>query len=102
LSWLGNGYRDPTYDGFVTEMILGTDPYFIPATEPTNIIWENRHIKGFKFYYRAISATLITAFMLFISFIAIYWFKKISIDASSEFPEVNCVQIEDRMGKNLI
>ena len=79
---------------------MGEEVKFIPAPEPTNIIWENRHIKGIKFYGRAISASLITAFMLALSFAAIYHFKKISIDASNEFPEVNCGSIESRLGKD--
>lgn len=37
--------------------------------------------------------------MLALSFAAIYHFKKISIDASNEFPEVNCESIENRLGK---
>ena len=93
ISWLGTGYRQPDYDGFEIEYLMGADIEFTAAPEPTNIIWENRHIKGIKFYSRATSAGLITTFMLILSFAAIYYFKKISIDASNEFPEVNCPAI---------
>jgi hypothetical protein len=41
-------------------------------------------------------------FMLLLSFIAIYWFKKTSIDASNEFPEVNCERIRNTMGDGLV
>jgi hypothetical protein len=40
--------------------------------------------------------------MLVISGMAIYNFKKTSIDASNEFPEVNCKQISERMGDHFI
>ena len=94
---MGNGYRERDYDGFETEYLMGAEIKFKAAPEPTNIIWENRHIKGIKFYGRATSAGLITTFMLILSFAAIYYFKKISIDASNEFPEVNCASIQHRM-----
>ena len=40
--------------------------------------------------------------MLALSFAAIYHFKKISIDASSEFPEVNCESIEGKLGDQFV
>ena len=61
------------------EMILNEDPYFIAATEPTNIIWENRHIKGINFASRVCGAILISAFMLMISFVLIIYFKRTEI-----------------------
>lgn len=71
-------------------MFMGADPQFIPTTDPTNIIWENRHIKGISYCARVFSGMLITAFMLFISFIVIIAFKRASIKASMEFPERDC------------
>jgi hypothetical protein len=59
----------------VAEKILGEDPKFIAATEPTNIIWEHRHIKGFNKCARVVTATLITFAMLLTSFAVIIAFK---------------------------
>ena len=57
------------------EVLGNNDPEFKPATEPTNIIWENRHIKGVKFGLRACSAFSIVIFMLIITFLVILMFK---------------------------
>jgi hypothetical protein len=61
------------------EVLGNNDPEFIPATEPTNIIWENRHIKGIKFGLRACSAITIVILMLIITFIVILLSKSRSI-----------------------
>lgn len=65
--------------GLEREKILGKDVKLIAATEPTNIIWENRHIRGFRFCRRAFVAVVIVTFVLAVSFAAIYTFKQISI-----------------------
>ena len=77
-------------------MILNTIPKFIPATEPTNIIWENRHIKGFHFGARFFGALIITTVMLALSFALIISFKQTSIYYDNKFPKVDCVQIIKR------
>lgn len=72
------------------EQILGVDLKLTEATEPTNIIWENRHIRGFRLCRRAISAIIVVTFVLVISFAVIYAFKKISIKYDNKFPRVDC------------
>lgn len=62
-------------DGFEYVSLLGVQPKFIASTEPTNIIWENRHIKGVNYGARVFVALLITFFMLSISFATIIAFK---------------------------
>jgi len=61
------------------EVLGNTDPEFHAATEPTNIIWENRHIKGVDFGLRACSAITIVIMMLIITFIVILVSKSKSI-----------------------
>jgi len=87
-------------EGFEREQLLGTDPLFRAATEPTNIIWENRHIRGINFCYRATVALLIVTLMLVVSFGFVYLFKKTSINASSHFPKVNCQELIKTIGNN--
>jgi hypothetical protein len=65
-------------------------PKFIPATEPTNIIWENRHIKGFNYGARVFIALFITGVMLGLSFALIIGFKQTSIYYENKFPKVDC------------
>jgi hypothetical protein len=62
-------------DGFEYVSLYGIQPKFIASTEPTNIIWENRHIKGFNYGARVCTAMAITFFMLIISFTVIIAFK---------------------------
>lgn len=77
-------------------MLLGKSPKFKAATEPTNIIWENRHIKGLNYGARVFVALLITAFMLGISFAMIISFKQTSIHYANKFPKVDCPDIISR------
>ena len=69
------------------EVLGNNDPEFIPATEPTNIIWENRHIKGIKFGLRACSAITIVIMMLLITFVAILFSKSKSIQFQALIPK---------------
>ena len=82
-------------EGFDREPVLGKPFKVTAATEPTNIIWENRHIRGFRFCRRAFAAFLVVTFVLAISFAVIYAFKKISILLDSKFPEVDCNKIRE-------
>ena len=60
----------------VKETIFNETPVFKQATEPTNIIWENRHIKGINFGARVTGALLISIFMMCVAFFVIFAFKK--------------------------
>jgi len=45
-------YVDETLENgqkFVHKKLFGEDPIFTEAPEPTNIIWENRHVRGVKY-----------------------------------------------------
>jgi hypothetical protein len=65
---------------FEREPILGEKVVFIAATEPTNIQWENRHIKGINYMGRIFAAILVVLFVLAISFVTIVTFKVQSIE----------------------
>lgn len=90
-------------DGFEYVNLLGVQPIFLPSTEPTNIIWENRHIKGINYGARVTAALLITFFMLIISFSVIIAFKQTSIKYNMKFPNVDCEEIiyADDRARNL-
>lgn len=72
--------NDP--DGPIQRTIFNEVPYFKAATEPTNIIWENRHIKGLSLGVRVTAAVLVSVFMLLISFGMIIYFKQTAIKYS--------------------
>jgi hypothetical protein len=88
-SWWANRNVEAD-DGFEYVALLGVQPKFITSTEPTNIIWENRHIKGYNYGARVSAALLITFFMLIISFTVIIGFKQTSIKYNMKFPNVDC------------
>lgn len=52
--------------------IMGQPMRFRAATEPTNIIWENRHITKLQMYVRLTIVTIISGILLAISFYVIF------------------------------
>lgn len=86
-------------DGFEERSILNKKPKFLPATEPTNIIWENRHIKGINFAARVVGAFLIAVFMLAVSFYIIILFKRSEMVFKDKFGSVNCGAIFKNYGE---
>jgi hypothetical protein len=70
---------------------------FTPASEPTNIIWENRHIKGRNFYAR-FSAALLWLFILICgAFAIIYIAKKQSIQNARVYSGVDCSEFKSEI-----
>jgi hypothetical protein len=65
--------------------ILGERPTLSEATEPTNIIWENRHFTGFQRAIKSMVVTLIIAILLCISFIIILALKEVILIAKSKY-----------------
>jgi len=69
-------YSKETEESVIHETLFNKVPKFKQATEPTNIIWENRHIKGINYCARVTSAMMIAIFMLTITFWTIFAFKQ--------------------------
>ena len=90
----GHDRKDP-YKGFPKEKILGEKAHFIAATEPTNIQWENRHIKGVNYAGRVTAAVLIVLMMLSLSFGAIVAFKQTAIESEKIFGQVNATAVAE-------
>jgi hypothetical protein len=83
-SWFTRKYEE--YKGIDVDDPDGPNPtllkkamLFHAASEPTNIIWENRHIKGSKYYLRFLAAVLWLAVLISGAFWIIYLGKKMSI-----------------------
>lgn len=83
-------YKKYTGDGNVKETIYGRAPEFEAATDPTNIIWENRHIRGPHYCARVSSSLLIIGLMLVTSFTFIYLLQESSLNAESIFAYPDC------------
>ena len=72
------------------ERILGGELFVKEATEPTNIIWENRHFTSAQRFRRAIHASLLIALLLLISFAIIKKNKKKTNNKMLKYSTLNC------------
>lgn len=71
------------------------------ASEPTDIIWENRIYTLWDYFFRQLVAFVIIAILLFGSFSVIYYVARMSADIAREFPKVDCPAIRDTYGNQL-
>ena len=67
---------------------LDTPLKFIESTEPTNIIWENRHYDDTHYYKQGLKVLILVAFLLAVSFITIYFFKSDAIAQARKYPSI--------------
>ncbi len=78
--------------------LLGQPFTFQECSEPTDIIWENRHYTDRDYFFRQLWAFIIIAVMLFGSAIVIYVISAWSQDLASVFPATNCDGIKEAYG----
>ena len=81
--------------------ILGRKVEFLQATEPTNIIWENRHIKGINYMSRVVVAFVVILLMLSLTFSFILFAKKFAINNEKLFAKIDCGQFEQDLRANI-
>ena len=81
------------------EKILGAKMHFENCSEPTDIIWENRHFTDRDYVIRQTFAFVIIGILLFASMILIYWISAFSADMATVFPNVDCGAIEATYGE---
>ena len=77
---------------------MGQGLYFIEATEPTNIIWENRHFTRSDRIKRGARVFGIIFILILVSFSLIFICKSFSISAASKYPQVDCEVITTSYG----
>jgi hypothetical protein len=70
------------------------------ATEPTNIIWENRHWTPADYAKRTLQVVAIIYGLLVVSFLAIYTCKSIAIDNAKKYPPVDAITIFKEIFEN--
>jgi hypothetical protein len=93
--WSGKlQYQDQDFLGGQQKLVM------IPATEPTNIIWENREIEGAEKIKRLVISVLIIVALISASFTVILLCKQYSIKVSSKYPTVDCGPLKDSYGDN--
>ena len=81
--------------------LLGKPIRFITASEPTDIIWENRHYTWWDYLKRQTVAFTIIAIVLFGSFIVVFLVAKSSTKIANTYPVVNCDNIYNDYGSLL-
>jgi len=79
------GNRKPSEN----KKFLDDDLFLVEATEPTNIIWENRHWTTADYAKRTLQVVVIIMCLLAVSFVTIYFCKSYAIANSSKYPQVN-------------
>jgi len=68
---------------------------FREASEPTDIIWENRIYSPTDYFFRNLIAWFVIALLLACSFAFIFKVARTSASISREFPKVDCDGIEE-------
>lgn len=73
-----------------------------PTSEPTDIIWENRHFTSWDYTKREIFAYTIIGVLIFVSFIVVYMIFAVSSRMANVYPTtVDCPNIIETYGTNL-
>ena len=81
--------------------LLNQKMNFQNCSEPTDIIWENRHFTSRQYFFRQLWAFVIIGVMIFGSFIVIYVISAWSQDLASVFPATDCDGIKGAYGDQL-
>ena len=74
---------------------------FKETSEPTDIIWENRHFTNRDYIFRQLFAFVIIGILLFGSFLVIYIISAYSANLAQVFPPTDCTGIELAYGETL-
>lgn len=74
-------------------LFLEDDLFLKESTEPTNIIWENRHWTPADYAKRTLQVVAIIAGLLVCSFLAIYFCKSYAIDNARVYPVIKADNI---------
>ena len=83
-----------------TMKLIGQDMKFKTVSEPTDIIWENRHFTRRDYFFRQLWAFIIIAVLMFGSLIVIYVISAYSADLAKVFPPVDCANLKTAYGNN--
>lgn len=67
----------------------------VESTEPTNIIWENRHFTAQDYIKRTVIVFGIIFFLLCVSLALIFFCKMLAIEKANKYPAVDCDDVAD-------
>ena len=80
---------------YPVETIFNKVPNFKEASDPSNIIWENRHIQKKEFRYNLLRAFFMIVGVLAIFFSGMAFLKSHSMRLTIKYSKVNCDAKED-------
>lgn len=81
--------------------IMGQEMKFTKPSEPTDIIWENRHFTSKEYFMRELFAYAIIGVLLFGSLIVIYVISAYSANLAAVFPPTDCDGVQLAYGDEL-
>jgi hypothetical protein len=70
--------------------LLEQEFIFDKCSEPTDIIWENRHHTRCDYVYRQLGAFAVIAVLLLGSFALIYWISAFAAKMAAVYPPTDC------------
>ena len=80
---------------------LGQDLFLKESTEPTNIIWENRHWTPRDYLKRGMIVFGIITVLVLVSFGLIFLCKSYSLEIKNKYPTVDCNVIKKNYNTRL-
>ena len=83
------------------KQILGQSLRLINASEPTDIIWENRHFTWMDYLKRSLFAFCVIFILLLGSFIVVYIVASYSSKIANTYPQVDCDSVIADYGDQL-
>ena len=78
--------------------LLGQEFKFDRCSEPTDIIWENRHFSPTQYKMRELAAFILIGVLLAGSAAFIYWVSAFSAEMAAVFPPADCEQLAQAYG----
>ena len=75
--------------------------HFTETSEPTDIIWENRHWTLTEIFWREIKAAFFVVLAISLSAVFIYWVSTLSSEVKRVFPTVDCDTLVANYGSEI-
>lgn len=83
--------------------LLGSELKITPAQEPANIIWESKHIKSWRLYWRTTTVIALMLAILFAAFSVIIKIEYWQLNLNMKYPDnVDCDEYYEKYGEKYV
>jgi len=82
--------------------LLGVPFWVQAATEPTNIIWENRELTTLQIVLRTFKVLFYCSVLLVVSFVVIFMCQQYSVYFQLKYPPVDCKEVQKTFKDSLL